>query len=102
MNDGGRTSCYIASVPTAQSGNYKSRAEPFLLVTHRTATMDELNASSGYPYKNASDVTLTLDSVPYKLFTKQDRAWAKDAVTDAALVNKMKQGTHVTIRGSLC
>jgi invasion protein IalB len=100
MNDAGRTSCYMASIPTAQSGNYKSRAEPFLLITHRSVTADEVNTSSGYPYKDASEVALTLDGAPYKLFTKEDRAWAKDATTDAALVSKMKQGTNVTIRGT--
>jgi invasion protein IalB len=95
----GGTVCYIASQPTAESGNFKKRGTPFVMVTHRNSTTDEVSVSSGYPYKETSEVPLIIDGKTTALFTKQDRAWAKDAATDSALVASMKRGTRMSVKG---
>lgn len=98
-NQGNSTICYIASQPVQESGNFKKRGVPFVMVTHRGATVDEVSVSSGYPYKETSDVAMTVDGKTTALFTKEDRAWAKDAATDTALVAAMKRGTRMNVKG---
>jgi Invasion associated locus B (IalB) protein len=99
VTDAGAQRCYMVSFPTAQAGNYRSRGEPFLMVTHLGSGRDEVSLSSGYPYRAGSDVSFSVDGVDTALFTKGDRAWAKDNSTDAALVSRMKQGTSAKAKG---
>ncbi len=100
MEQGGEKLCYIASVPTKKTGNYKKRGEPFVIVTHRSATKDEVSASSGYPYKPSRDVTVNIDGKKTMLFTRGERAWTKDDSTDTRLVNAMKRGKTMMVRGT--
>lgn len=94
-----RGSCYIGSAPIRQSGNYSRRSQPYILVVHRSKTLDEVNVSSGYPYKPGSEVNLTVDNKEYKLFTENETAWAYDSEQDREMVNAMKKGSKLKIRG---
>lgn len=91
--------CYIASAPTSSKGSFRSRGQPYLMVVHKTAALDEVNASSGYPYAEKTDAIVNLSGGQYKLFTQGKVAWAYDAAQDAHLVATMKQGTSLTLRG---
>jgi invasion protein IalB len=99
-NEGGKRTCYIASAPTAKTGNYNQRGEPYLLVTHRSANADEISLSSGYPYKEKSEVAVTIDGKAFKLFTKQNLAWAYDVKQDSDMVASMKRGNRLQVRGT--
>ncbi len=94
--------CYIASSPIRQTGNYKKRGAPYVLVTHRKKNVDEMSVSSGYPYKKKSTVELTLGKKKYTLFTTTevpDIAWAKDPKEDGKIVQDMKKAGTMTIKG---
>lgn len=93
-------SCYIASAPVKQTGNYSKRGQPYLLVVHKNPTTDEVNASSGYPYAANSSVIATIGEQQMKLFTKEETAWAQDATQDSQLVSALKQGANITLRGT--
>lgn len=96
----GKKVCYIASSPKKQSGNFKHRSEPYLLVTHVNATTDEASTSSGYPYKQGSEVAVSIGSGNYKFFTKGELAWAYDGKQDANIIKAMKAGSTMTIKGT--
>lgn len=96
----GRTVCYTASVPTAKAGNYSKRDEPFLMVTGRSAGTDEVSVSSGFGYKEASEVTLNVEGRAFALFTSGDRAWAADTKQDNQLIAAMIKGSTLTARGT--
>lgn len=91
--------CYMASAPTKKKGTYNKRGEPYLLVTHRSADSDEVSTSSGYPYKKDSEVSASLDGVLYKMFTKDELAWAYDEHQDQSMVSAMKRGMKLNIKG---
>ncbi len=100
----GEKICYIASSPVSSSGNYKSRSEPYLIVTHRSKNVDEVSTASGYPYKQDSKVIALVDGKErYELFTSlqvPDTAWARDTTQDQKLVASMKKGLSMTVRGN--
>ncbi len=95
-----RGSCYIGSAPIRQAGNYSRRGQPYILVIHRNATLEELNVSSGYPYKKGKEVIATIDNKRYKLFTEGEIAWAYDSNQDREMVAAMKRGKRMKIRGT--
>lgn len=92
--------CYIASAPVKEAGNYSKRGKPYALVTHRTATIDEVSVSSGYPYQADSKVKVEVDSKKSEFFTKGEIAWAYDQKQDADVVSAMKRGNRMTVRGT--
>ena len=91
--------CYVASAPVKKAGNDKGRAEPFMLVTRIAPNKDEVSVSSGYPYREESDIVVLVDRAAYHLFAKADRAWTKDAATDKAMVARMKHAKTIMVKG---
>lgn len=97
---GGNQVCYIASLPVEQVGTYKKRGEPYLLVTHKSANVDEVSVSAGYPFNEKEDVKLSFGQKSYRLFAKGELAWAYDEASDKAIVKDMMRGNRVTIEGT--
>jgi invasion protein IalB len=54
---------------------------------------------AGYVYGDSGDVTVTIDQTQFDLFTHEDTAWAPDAGTDNDLVNAMKKGNGMVVKG---
>ncbi len=92
--------CYIGSSPIANKGNFSRRSDPYVLVTHRSKSVDEVSTSSGYPYKDGVEVTATIDGKKYKMFTQGEIAWAYDEKQDRKMVAAMKKGKRMNIRGT--
>ncbi len=97
---GGNKLCYIASVPVKKTGNYTKRDDPYLLVTHRNSTTDEVSTSSGYSYKKNSDVVANIDKNRHKMFTKGELAWAYDAAQDKSMIQQMIRGNTMVLKGT--
>ncbi|MBI1775248.1 MAG: hypothetical protein HYR63_07875 [Proteobacteria bacterium] len=101
FQEAGKPVCYAASQPTEAKGNYSKRGEVFALVTHRPAAKanDVISLVAGYDYKPGSEVEVAIGRDSFKLFTEGDRAWAKDAQTDKALVQAMARGGAMVVKG---
>lgn len=102
FTENGNKVCYMASQPKKAEGNYDKRGEVFVLVTHRPGdnTKDVVSVVAGYGYKSDSDVAMTIDGKRYTLFTHGERAWARDAGTDRQLVQNMRAGRSMVIKGT--
>ena len=94
-----QNTCYIGTAPVKQAGNYSYRGQPYLLVVHR-GSKDEINVSSGYPYRKGKDIQISIDGKKFQLFTKGEVAWAYDEATDAAMVSAMKAGNKLVANGT--
>ncbi len=101
FTENGNKVCYMASEPKTKVGNYTSRDDVFALITHRPAekTKDVFSYITGYPYKSGSEVTIKANGSNYKLFTQDETAWAADAAADSALVNAIKSGSTMVVKG---
>jgi hypothetical protein len=97
----GKPVCYAASQPTGSKGNYAKRGEVFALVTHRPSAKatDVVSLVAGYDYKPGSEVEVTIGKDKFKLFTEGERAWARDAGTDKALVQAMSKSASMEVKG---
>ncbi len=103
LQQDGQKVCYMTSATTRESGNYKRRGKPYLLVTYRGREIAEVSVSSGYPYKTGSKVTLKVDGrTNFQLFTTDETpkiAWAKDSAEDASIIQRFIKGNRVTAKG---
>ncbi|MEM6812153.1 MAG: invasion associated locus B family protein [Pseudomonadota bacterium] len=100
--ENGNKVCYMASQPKTAQGNYTKRGEIFALVTHRPAenTKNVFSYTTGYPYKDNSNVDVTIDARKFTLFTQGDTAWTADAASDNQLTNAIKQGNKMVVKGT--
>ena len=92
--------CYLASEPTAQSGNYSRRDQPAALIVRLPGQSGEyLTVHPGYAYRKDSKVRVTVDGRGFELFTDGEDAFSYDA-DDQTIVTAMKRGSSMTIRGT--
>ncbi len=94
--------CYISSQPTKSVGKYTKRDDVFLTITHRPQekAFNVVNVVAGYTYPKGFKPTFSIDAKKaVALVSHEDTAWAKDAKTDAALVNQMKSGSVGSLKG---
>jgi invasion protein IalB len=102
FQDSDETICYMASEPKKQEGNYTRRGNPAVLVTRRPAprVVYEVSVQPGYSYAEGSDVEVQIDRQKFLLFTRGEHAWAPREEDDQSLINAMKRGANMTVRGT--
>ena len=103
FQENGKKTCYMASAPTKDEGDYTKRGKIFARVTHRPAenTKDEVSFLAGYTFKDGSWVKVKIDDKkPFDLFTHEDSAWAPDQAADRKLVRAMKAGNEMVVEGT--
>ena len=94
--------CYMASEPKKQEGDYTRRGNPAVLVTRRPGSpaVDEVSVQPGYSYLEGSEVEVDIGGREFMLFTRGEHAWTKSEQADQALINAMKRGSDMTVRGT--
>jgi invasion protein IalB len=53
----------------------------------------------GYPLKANSDATVEIGATNFAMYTQNDGAWVKNAAEEARLVEAMRKGAEVTVKG---
>jgi hypothetical protein len=61
---------------------------------------NEVNTIIGYPFREESTATVTIGDANFELFTSGDGAWADSADRDRQIVEAMKGGTTMRLRGT--
>ena len=94
--------CYMASEPKKQEGDYTRRGNPAVLVTRRPGSpaVDEVSVQPGSSYLEGSEVEVDIGGREFMLFTRGEHAWTKSEQADQALINAMKRGSDMTVRGT--
>jgi Invasion associated locus B (IalB) protein len=94
--------CFIYSAPTEQSGNYSRRDPPALMVARLPGrpVNEEVSVQPGYTYRDKSSVEVKVDGRPFTMFTHGEHAWTRSNDEDRALINAMKAGATMTVRGT--
>ncbi len=91
--------CYMISLPIKKNGNYYHRGEPYVLITNSVDDIDEVTISSGYNYKESSEVELSFGLKKFNTFTYKDLAWANNKTDDIDIIKEMRRGLDVVISG---
>jgi invasion associated locus B (IalB) protein len=94
--------CYLVGRPVKTEPDNLKRGDVYVYVTHRPAdkTFNVVSFAAGYPYKDATDAELTVDTHKFALFTSKESAWSRDAVTDKAVVDAMAKAKQAVLKGT--
>ena len=103
--------CFMTSEPTKSEASVKgvNRGKIALFITHWAGdkTKNVISVSMGYPLKEGTPVTVTVDGKTYALATnlsnkseEAEMAWAPDQATDDALASAIQKGSRLTVKGT--
>ena len=100
--DGAAKTCYLAAAATKVTGGESGKTSTFLIVTHRPGakSQDEVSLNGSYGFKKESDVELQIGTVKHVLFTRGDRAWARDADTDKAIIAALRKAKDASLHAT--
>jgi hypothetical protein len=96
----GKQTCYVASLPKSDTGNYAERSDAYFLVTKLDNNNFEVSTSSGYEYKVNSDVKVDIGGSKFIMFSKGDLAWANDSKQDKEMIDTMIKKSEMDVRGT--
>jgi invasion protein IalB len=60
---------------------------------------NEVSVIIGYPFKPSSDATAEIGPAKFAMYTQNDGAWIKNVAEEARLIDAMRKGSDVTIKG---
>jgi invasion protein IalB len=99
----GRKVCFALAKPTSSETvpPGRPRDPAWLFVSTRPAekVREEVSVIIGYPFKANSDAAIEVGSTNFAMYTQNDGAWVKNAAEEARLVDAMRKGADVTVRG---
>lgn len=99
----GKKICFTLAKPGSSQTNPSGRPRDpaFLLVSTRPAekVKDEVSVIIGYSFKPNSEATAGVGSTNFTLYTQSDGAWVKDAADEAKMVEAMRKGADVVVKG---
>lgn len=94
--------CYVASQPKDQQPAGVNRDPVFFMVSHwqGRGVRNEASIIIGYPFAENSKVTTDIDGATFTMFTNGDGAWMENVAEESRLVEAMKAGSKMTVRGT--
>jgi invasion protein IalB len=54
----------------------------------------------GYPFKTNSDATAEVGTAKFAMYTQDDGAWIKNVAEEARMVDAMRKGADLTVKGT--
>ena len=79
----------------------RPRDPAYLFVSTRPAekVKEEISVIIGYPFKSNSDATIEVGATNFALYTQNDGAWIKNAAEEARMLEAMRKGADLTVKG---
>ena len=101
---GGRKVCFALAKPRTSQTNPPNRPRDpiYMFISSRPAekVKDEVSVVIGYGFKPNTDASLEIGGAQYAMYTQGDGAWIKNAAEEPRLVETMRKGNDLTVKGS--
>ena len=80
----------------------RSRDPSYMFVSSRPAesVKNEVSVVVGYPFKTSSDATAEIGNAKFAMYTQNDGAWIKNSNEEARMVDTMRKGGDLTVKGT--
>lgn len=91
--------CYMTSRPLDKEPRAANRNDVYIHVSHQPGARDVVSVVNGYTFEANAVVTVTVDAAEFKLFTKDDTAWAYTPQQDGQLARAMAAGARIIVKG---
>lgn len=101
---GGKKICFALAKPTNSSTSPPNRPRDptYMFVSSRPAekVKDEVSIIFGYGLKPNADASVEVAGANYAMYTQADGAWVKNAAEETRLVETMRKGQDLTVKGT--
>jgi hypothetical protein len=101
---GGNKVCFALAKPktTTLEPAGRTRGPSYLFVSTRPTdkVKNEVSVIIGYPFKSTSDATAEIGPAKFAMYTQNDGAWIKNVAEEARMVDAMRKGADLTVRGT--
>jgi invasion protein IalB len=100
---GGKKVCFALAKPKSSLTNPpgRKRDTAYMFVSSRPAekVRNEVSVIIGYPFKPATDATAEIGTAKFAMYTQNDGAWIKNVAEEARMIDAMRKGADVTVKG---
>src|SRR5579864_7828436 len=101
---GGKKVCFVIAKPASSQTNPPNRPRDpaYLFVSSRPAekVKDEVSIIFGYGLKPNTDASVQISGASYLMYTQADGAWVKNAAEETRLVDAMRKGQDLRVKGT--
>ena len=99
----GKKVCFALAKPSSSKTNPPNRPRDpaYAFVSTRPAekVVNEVSVMIGYTLKPGSESTLEVGGAAYAMYTQGDGIWIKNAAEEERMVEAMRKGAEVTVKG---
>jgi invasion protein IalB len=99
----GKKVCFALSKPTSSKTNPPNRprdpAYAFISTRPAEKVVNEVSVMMGYPLKPGSDPSMEVGSAKFEMYAQGDGLWIKNAAEEGRLVDALRKGADVTVKG---
>jgi hypothetical protein len=101
---GGKKVCFALSKPKSQKASKddvkRDQAYMFIATRPGDKVKEEVSIIIGYPLNSKADTVATVGTSSFAMLTQNDGAWIKNAAEEPQLVEAMRKGSDLVIKGS--
>jgi len=99
----GKKVCFALGKPKTSQTNPpgRKRDQAYLFISTRPAenVRNEVSLIIGYPFKENTDATAEIGPAKFAMYTQKDGAWIKNVADEARMLEAMRKGSDLTIKG---
>lgn len=100
---GGKKICFALAKPAKGSTEPPNRPRDpaYMFISTRPAekVSNEVSVILGYGLKPSSDALVEVGSAKYAMYTQNDGAWIKNAAEESRLIEALRKGSDVIVKG---
>jgi len=100
----GKKVCFAIAKPASSETKPADRPRnpPYMFISTRPGdkVINEISIIIGYPFRGNSEATAEIGSIMFALYTQGDGAWIKNAAEEAHMVDAMRAGDSVVVKGT--
>jgi Invasion associated locus B (IalB) protein len=101
---GGKKVCFALAKPANSKTTPPNRPRDpaYMFISSRPSekVREEVSIIFGYGFKPNSDASIEISGANYAMYTQSDGAWVKNAAEEPRLVDAMRKGVDLTVKGT--
>ena len=101
---GGKKVCFALAKPKKSETNPpgRKRDPAFLFISSRPSenVRNEVSMIVGYPFKDNTDAAVEIGQAKFAMTTQKDGAWIKNVAEEARMLDAMRKGADLTVKGT--
>ncbi len=99
----GHKVCFSIAKPKTSQTNPagRKRDQAYVFISDRPTenVRNEVSVIFGYPFKPSTDASAEIGADKFAMYTLNDGAWIKNVAEEARMVDSMRKGSDLTVKG---